>query len=215
MTSFDPLSELLKVKTVSRETYDRLTVFHNLLYQWQKRINLIAPSTINEIWQRHILDSVHICTVAGPVDSVIDIGSGAGFPGLVQAILFAERGNGTVELIESSGKKCAFLNAVVRDTKIREAGVSVKVHNGRIENILPNLERPDVVSARALASLDDLLRLTESCLSQGVVGLFPKGREHLSEIEQAQKNWNFESHITDSPYSTGSVVIKIADLKPL
>ena len=215
MTGFDPLAELLKVKSVSRETYDRLTVFHDLLFQWQKRINLIAPSTIDKIWQRHILDSVHICTVIGEVDSVVDIGSGAGFPGLVQAILMAEQGDGSVDLIESSGKKCAFMNAVVRDTKIREAGTKVKVHNGRIETVLPTLDLPDVVSARALASLDDLLRLTEPLLTGGATGVFPKGREHQAEIELAQKSWAFKPVITNSPYSDGSVVIKIADLEAL
>ena len=150
------LNAVKRVMDVSRETAERLTIYHDLLVHWQKNINLIAPSTIGEIWQRHIADSLVCCKAIGDANHIVDIGSGAGFPGLIQAVLLAETGTGAVHLVESNGKKCSFMNAVIRKTELRNAGVDVRVHNDRVEAVLPGLERPAVISARALASLDNL-----------------------------------------------------------
>lgn len=212
----DPLEgpDLLKrVKHVSRETVQRLTVFHDLLVQWQARINLIAPSTVDQIWSRHILDSLQIHQALEGADEIVDIGSGAGFPGMVCAILLAEQGKGRVHLVESNGKKCAFLNASIRQTGLRELGLDVKVHNDRIEDALPQIPQPQVITARALASLNDLLSLTEPYLQSDTIGVFPKGRDHQVEIAEAKIHWDFEMSKSDSLLEDGSVVLKISALK--
>jgi len=209
------LSLINEVKSVSRETQQRLTDFHDLLVQWQARINLIAPSTVDQIWQRHILDSVQIFQAINGAETIIDIGSGAGFPGLVIAILLAEEGKGCVYLVESNGKKCAFLNAVLRKTGLREAGVDVHVINHRIEEALPDLPAPQVITARALASLNDLLTLTKPYLTADTIGVFPKGRGHNEEIQQASQSWQFDCEQLTSGIEDGSVILKISALRPL
>ena len=197
---------------VSRETSQRLIEYVALLRQWQPRINLVAPSTMDDIWTRHIADSVQTFALRSKAKNWIDIGSGAGFPGLVVAILLAEKGAGKVELVESNGKKCAFLNAVTRETGLRESGVEVIVHKGRIESVLPTLDRPDIVSARALASLNDLLGLTESYLQGDCVGLFSKGRDHSLEIEEARADWSFDLEKTDSRFGENSVLLQVKNV---
>ena len=207
------------VKTVSRETRERLTVYHDLLVKWQSSINLIAPSTIHEIWSRHIADSVQCAVLVPQAKHIIDIGSGAGFPGMVMGILMAERVEAgdagfRLEFIESSGKKCAFLNAVVREVGLRKVGINVDVHHGRIETVLPNLSQPDVISARALASLEELLALTDPFLRESCIGIFPKGRGHDGEIQDAQKKWQFDRNITSSRFEEGSVILQVSNVHP-
>ena len=202
------------VKSVSRETQQRLKQYFDLLIQWQSSINLISPATVDQAWQRHFIDSLQIMDVVGEAETVVDIGSGAGFPGLVVAVLMAERGSGRVHLVESNGKKCAFMNAVIRATGLKDAGVQVEVVNNRIEKALPSVPRPDVVTARALASLNDLLTLTETFFSKGSVGVFPKGRGHEEEIEAAKLNWRFDCDLTKSVLEDDSVILKISELRP-
>ena len=205
---------LNQVKNVSRETERRLTVFHDLLVQWQSRINLIAPSTVQNIWSRHILDSLQVHEALEGADEIVDIGSGAGLPGMIIAIMLAQQGKGRVHMVESNGKKCAFLNAAIRQTGLRELGVDVNVVNDRIENALPKIERPAVITARALASLNDLLRLTQGYLSQGTIGVFPKGRDHMAEIVEAQRFWDFDYSVLPSQLADDSVLLKISALRP-
>ena len=205
---------LKQVKSVSRETEQRLTVFHDLLVQWQARINLIAPSTIQQIWSRHIADSVQVFESLEGADEIVDIGSGAGLPGMIIAILLAESGSGRVHLVESNGKKCAFLNAAIRQIGLRDQGVDITVVNDRIEKALPKIARPKIVTARALASLNDLLRLTAPYLANGTLGVFPKGRDHEAEIADAQRHWEFEYAIVPSRLEDGSVLLKISALRP-
>ena len=202
----------ISVNSVSRETHERLTVYHDVLKVWQRKINLISPTTVDEIWERHIEDSLQCCVLAGTPDHVVDIGSGAGLPGLVQAIFMAENATGKVDLVESNGKKCAFMNTVIREIGLKSSGVDVTIHNGRIEDVLPKLQPPDVVTARALASLNDLLGLTERFLSNGSFAVFPKGRAHAEEIEEARKVWDFDCEIQKSKLDGGSVLLKISDL---
>lgn len=199
---------------VSRETRLRLDSYAKLLVQWQAKTNLVAPSTLDDIWGRHILDSLQVADCLGDAEHVVDIGSGAGFPGLIMAIVMAERGGGKVRLVESVGKKCAFMSAVVRETGLRQAGVDVQVINGRIEKELPKLPQPQIVSARALASLKDLLRYTEPFLSRGSIGLFPKGMDHGEELTAAQTDWVFDLETIESRLQAGSVILKISGLRP-
>lgn len=214
MQGYDSAEQLIaSVWPVSRETRQRLQIYADLLRQWQKRINLVAPSTLDETWRRHIADSVQTLAAAPDAKNWIDIGSGAGFPGLVTAILLAENGTGRVDLIESAGKKCAFMRTVVRETGIREAGIEVNVHNERIENALSGLPKPNAVSARALASLKDLLTMTAGLLSDGTVGVFAKGRDHATEIAEARQNWDFDCVQHDSFLGDGSVLLTIIETK--
>ena len=185
-----------------------------MLVQWQSRINLIAPSTIQQIWSRHIIDSLQVYDALEGADEIVDIGSGAGLPGMIIAIMLAQEGKGRIHLVESNGKKCAFLNAVSREIGLRGLGVDVVVVNDRIEKALPKIGQPQVVTARALASLNDLLRLTQSYLEAGTIGVFPKGRDHEAEIEEARRFWDFDLSVQQSQLQDDSVLLKISALRP-
>ncbi len=214
MSPENGLDSVSVVKIVSRETQKKLTDYHDLLIKWQSRINLISPNTIGEIWQRHIADSMQSVVHMDGARRVIDLGSGAGFPGLIMAIDLAERGGGKIDLIESNGKKCAFLNAAIRELDLKSGALDIQVHNGRIEEILPKLDQPDLISARALGSLNDLLTLTHPKLEFGAFGLFPKGKGHDQEIKEAEKNWHFSVDSHPSRLEDGSVVLKISGVHP-
>ena len=169
----DQVGELLNV---SRETIEKFQAYLTLLEKWQRRINLVSNSTLAEAWQRHILDSGQLAAHYPPqTKHILDVGSGAGFPGLVLAIM----GGVTVDLVESDQRKAVFLSTV-----IRELGLPAKVHNQRIET-MPNL-RPDVITARALASVPKLLNLIEIQLHPDCACLFLKGASVEDELTNLQ-----------------------------
>ena len=169
----DQVGELLNV---SRETIKKFQAYLTLLEKWQRRINLVSNSTLGEAWQRHILDSGQLAAHYPPqTKHILDVGSGAGFPGLVLAIM----GGVTVDLVESDQRKAVFLSTV-----IRELGLPAKVHNQRIET-MPNL-RPDVITARALASVPKLLNLIETQLHPESACLFLKGASVEDELTNLQ-----------------------------
>jgi len=173
----DQVGELLNV---SRETIEKFQAYLTLLEKWQRRINLVSNSTLAEAWQRHILDSGQLAAHYPPqTKHILDVGSGAGFPGLVLAIM----GGVTVDLVESDQRKAVFLSTV-----IRELGLPAKVHNQRIET-MPNL-RSDVITARALASVPKLLNLIEIQLHPDCTCLFLKGASVEDELT------NLESYST-------------------
>ena len=211
------LKEIGSLRAVSRETQRRLQVYADLLRQWQKSINLVAPSTIDDLWRRHIADSIQTFLAQPEAQTWVDIGSGAGFPGLVTAILLADDedaiGERRVDLIESVGKKCSFMRAVARETGLNESAVRVVVHQGRIEDTLESISQPDAVSARALAPLERLLELTKPFLGKGSVGVFAKGQEHEQEIEQASLKWQFDHTVCPSRFGANSVLLKVSNLK--
>ena len=190
---------------VSRETIERLKTYEALLKQWQKTINLVAPSTLAEIWHRHFADSAQLLVLAPAAEHWLDLGSGAGFPGLVLAILLKERGRGRVTLIESDTRKAAFLAEVARRT-----GVAVDIQGTRIEKSATQakLGLVDVVTARALAPLPRLLELSAPFFSGPTIGLFLKGREAETEVEAAKKLWNFEAELKPSlTDNSGRIVV--------
>ncbi len=192
---------------VSRETLERLTTYHDLLQKWGSRINLVARGTLDEAWTRHFLDSAQLIELA-PMAARrwCDLGSGAGFPGLVVAILAAEtRPDLRVCLIESDQRKAEFLRAVARAT-----GVSADVVAERIENAEPC--GADVLSARALASLTDLLRMAERHLAPGGVCLFPKGVRHADEVAEALETFTFDCEEYPSKTGADSVILKIGGI---
>lgn len=192
---------------VSRETLDRLESFAKLTRHWTRSINLVAPSSLDDFWVRHILDSAQLFDLA-PASARVwaDLGSGAGFPGLVVAILAREkRPDLRVELVESDRRKAVFLR-----TAAREAGVLVKVHAQRIEALKPL--RADVVSARALASLDGLMDHARHHLVHGGVALFPKGVQWRDEVKTALARHRFRCEDFPSRTAADAVVLRIGDI---
>jgi 16S rRNA (guanine527-N7)-methyltransferase len=176
----------LTVTPVSRETLERLDRFVALLLTWQRRINLIAPSTVEELWTRHVADSLQLLDLAPGARTWIDLGSGGGFPGMPIACALAETPGAEVHLIESNNKKAAFLREAARAT-----GAPVKIHPMRIEKFVDGFEgAADVVAARALAGLKVLLKECFTLLRRGTLGLFPKGQDVDAELTQASRCWN-------------------------
>lgn len=172
---------------VSRETLARLKIYADLLVKWQKAVNLVGPGTLADIWRRHFLDSAQLLPLAPDGARLwVDLGSGAGFPGLVLAILGAV----DVHLIESDGRKCAFMQEVARLTEAK-----VQIHRCRIESA-PQL-RASICVARALAPLSKLLDYAERFSSQDTVCLFPKGQDVEAELTEAAKSWTM--HIERLP----------------
>jgi 16S rRNA (guanine527-N7)-methyltransferase len=182
------ISDFERAFSVPRETVERLTIYEALLRQWQKATNLVAPSTLDEVWSRHFADSAQLVALAPHAANWLDLGSGAGFPGLVIAIIVANHDTCSVHLVESNSRKCAFLSEVARRT-----GVRITIHESRIEDAARGgrVKDVDVVTARALAPLDRLLDLAEGFFSDTTIGLFLKGREAPREIEEAQGRRNF------------------------
>jgi 16S rRNA (guanine527-N7)-methyltransferase len=185
----------VSLDNVSRETQERLAVIVAQVEKWQKHINLIAPSTLPVIWQRHVADSLQLIALASSARRWLDLGSGGGFPGLVVAAVLAEHHGSQITLVESNQKKCSFL----RETA-RLAGLPVTVLALRIDQATPELAKFswDVVSARALASFDQLLHMASPFIGAGAVGLFPKGRDVDDEVKLAQGTWNFSHDLIQS-----------------
>jgi 16S rRNA (guanine527-N7)-methyltransferase len=185
---------------VSDETIERLVIYEQSLCLWQRKINLVAPSTMDDIWHRHFADSAQLLDLAPKsARKWVDLGSGAGFPGMVLAILRAGRGDEVgVEphvLIESDTRKAAFLGEIARKTSVP---VDIAAKRIEISSTQGRYKSVDVVSARALAPLDRLIGLAEPFFGPGTVGLFLKGREVDSEIEAAQAKWRFSCSLVDS-----------------
>ena len=182
------LEELRAVAgAVSRETFERIVFFEAEFRRWAARINLAAPSTLEALWSRHILDSAQLLPLAPETKLWLDLGSGGGFPGAVLAILLAEREGGRIDLVESSNKKAAFLKSV-----LGSLGAPATVHVCRIEDAHTRTGMPEIVTARALAPLPKLLELAEPWLAGGATGLFHKGREYAAETAESRDGWRFD-----------------------
>jgi 16S rRNA (guanine527-N7)-methyltransferase len=193
---------------VSRETFDRLTAFQTLFEKWSARINLAAPSTIPELWSRHILDSAQLLPLAPDALKWLDLGSGGGFPGAVLAVLLKERTGASIDLVESNQKKVSFLRNAVA-----QAGAQAAVHARRIEDFADSASRVDIVTARALAPLPALLGLAQPWLEAGAKGLLHKGRDYRREIEESRDVWQFDLVEHPSAIDAASVILEIDNLK--
>lgn len=195
---------------VPRETIHALTRYADLLSHWQKSINLVAPSTLPEVWSRHFADSAQLRTLAPGARLWLDLGSGAGFPGLVIAILQAQVPDFRMHMVESNTKKCAFLAEVARVT-----AAPVDIHAMRIEELAQKAQslRPDVVSARALAPLPRLLELAEPFIGEGTRGLFLKGRETEAEIKAARDGWTFDVLLHPSMTARDAHIVELTGLR--
>jgi 16S rRNA (guanine527-N7)-methyltransferase len=157
----------------------RLSLFEQILLKWQPKMNLVAPSTLKSIRIRHIEDSLQVTDILPDARRWIDLGSGAGFPGIVSALRLRAEPGAVVHLIESDHRKCAFLREVSRETQ-----APVEVHRGRIEDVLPTLPAVDAISARALASMAVLTEMTAERLETGAIGIFLKGQDVGSELTE-------------------------------
>ena len=192
--------------SVSHETMEKLELYERLLLQWQKAVNLVAPTTIPQVWQRHFADSAQLIALAPQAKIWVDLGSGGGFPGLAIAIMIANQKECCVHLIESNSRKCAFLSEAARRT-----GAPARVHNMRIADAASSGAVPiaDVVTARALAPLDALLELALPFFGAASTGLFLKGREAGVEIADARKQWTFELKVHPSVSDAQGQILEI------
>ena len=192
--------------SVSHETLEKLELYERLLLQWQKAVNLVAPATLPQIWQRHFADSAQLRALASQAKTWVDLGSGGGFPGLAIAIMIANQKECYVHLIESNSRKCAFLSEVARRT-----GAPARVHNMRIADAASSGVAPiaDVVTARALAPLDALLELALPFFGNASAGLFLKGREAGVEIADARKRWTFDLKVHPSISDAQGQIVEI------
>lgn len=192
---------------VSRETFEDLLRFEQAFLKWNRRINLSAPSTLGDSWTRHIIDSAQLAGIDKTARHWLDIGSGGGFPGLVMAFLLRERG-GSIDLVESNRKKAAFLQ-----TMVGEFALPARVHARRVEDVHDVVGKPQIVTARALASLPLLLELTALWLVAGARGLFHKGRDYRSEVEESAHRWAFDLVEHASATDPQAVVLELRDLR--
>jgi 16S rRNA (guanine527-N7)-methyltransferase len=198
MANTEDRAAFLAAHDVSRETLAKLDTIVATLDDWRVRSNLIGPREWPQIWTRHVGDSVQLLDRIPDTARVVDLGSGAGFPGLIIA---AARPAGYVTMIESVGKKCAFLRAA-----IEAAGLPAEVFQGRVESA-PPIEA-DFVTARAFAPLPKLLDYAAPWLCKGATGVFPKGERWNEELTAARQRWNFAYQAIPSR-SGGSGVILI------
>jgi len=193
---------------VSRETLRKLKIYQTLLNKWQSKTNLVASSTLGEFWTRHVADSIQCFELKSAARHWVDLGSGGGFPGLVIAALLADKELRTMVLVESNNKKCAFLRTVGR-----EMAAPITVKATRIEKYIDQSNSPDVVTARAVTSLNGILGLTFPWLSRQTIGLFHKGRDYRSELEESRVNWCFDLIEHQSKTAADSVILEISSLR--
>ncbi len=193
---------------MSDQTIARLDRYVALLGRWNGKINLVAQASLSQIWHRHIRDSAQLMDHCPPAAQTwLDLGSGGGLPGVVVALLAAERQPDLhLTLVESDQRKAAFLRTVARET-----GVGFKVLAQRVEDVPP--QASDVVSARALAPLPQLLGYVARHLGETGVALLPKGANHQIELQQALEHWNFTHQKVHSVTQPDAVLLSIRDIK--
>jgi 16S rRNA (guanine527-N7)-methyltransferase len=198
--------------SVSRETVDRLEVYVDLLRRWQKSVNLVAPNTLDDVWHRHIADSAQLWPlIPARAARLVDLGSGAGFPGLVLAILARPRPHPlAVTLVEADQRKAAFLREAARLTS---TPVDILCARIEAEATQIRLKPADIVTARALAPLSDLLGMALPALSMNARGLFLKGRQARQEIEDAGRHWTFSHTLVPSRTDAEASIVDVSLLR--
>jgi 16S rRNA (guanine527-N7)-methyltransferase len=207
-------ADFARAFAVAPATLARLGRYEELLRTWQRAINLVAAGSLDDVWHRHFADCAQLLPFVAPAHHLVDLGSGAGFPGLVLAILFAGSSGPLaprrVSLVESNARKCAFLREVVRATGIG-GSVAVDILSTRAETAATQaiLRGADVLTARALAPLDRLLALAAPLYAPGSVGVFLKGREVAAELEVARTMWNFSAELVASRTAPDAHIVLI------
>jgi len=202
------MDELLKKYNVSRETIENLRAFQNMVLEWNEKFNLISRSSVDNIWKRHILDSAQLFAYLKKEDKLLyDFGSGAGFPAVVLAIMSKETlPNLKVTLIESIGKKTTFLNEVNRELKLNMA-----ILPERIEKL--TLQAADIITSRAMASLEKLLLYAKPFCNKNTRLLFLKGEKWSEEIKTAEQKWKFDYQTFKSETSDKGKVLLIEHIR--
>lgn len=190
---------------VSRETRDRLEIYLSELKRWQVRTNLVSNATLGDAWTRHVEDGLQLLDHApAQARSWVDLGTGGGSPGLVVAIALGEREGAHVDLVEANAKKCAFLRHVASLTK-----APATVHDMRIERYFERARAAEVVSARALAGLAQLLDWAGPALEAGAIGLFPKGAGVEAELAEARQHHDFDADLLASRTDEAARIVRV------
>lgn len=196
-------------REITAEILSRLDRFAALLVQWQATTNLVAPSTLPELWTRHIADSLQLPPLAPDARHWVDLGSGGGFPGLAIACTFAGLPGAAVHLVESNLKKAAFLREAARIT-----GAPAKVHAVRIEDFVDHFAEPvEIVTARALAPLENLVESAYPLLKRGAQALFLKGRDIEVELTGASKCWTIDAELIPSATDPGGRIVRVRSVQ--
>lgn len=192
-------------REIPAKVMDRLDRFVAALLQWQATTNLVAPSTLPELWTRHVADSLQLLPLAPNAKHWVDLGSGGGFPGLVLACALADSPGSVVHLVESNLKKAAFLREAARLT-----GVPAKVHAVRIEDFVDGFAEPvEIVTARALSPLDNLLESAYPLLTKGAEALFLKGQDIEVELTRASKCWSIDAELIPSATDSFGRIVRV------
>ena len=203
VTHTDDRATALKLAPVSRETEQRLDRYVALLKQWQAKTNLVAPSTLPEIWTRHIADLLQLLDLAPDARSWIDLGSGGGFPGVVLACALAGKEGAQIHLVERNAKKAAFLREAIRIT-----GAPGTVHLRDIEDFVDSYQGTvDCVTARAVTSLKVLIGYAAPLLKGQTRALFLKGQDVEAELTEAAKYWKLEPQLVPSRTPGHGVIV--------
>lgn len=190
---------------VSRETIERLSLYERELNQWSRTHNLIGPRELDLIWERHFLDCYQIVPHIAGAKSVVDIGSGAGFPGLVAACAKSALFDPEITLVEPNSKRCAFLRHVTR-----QLNLNVVVLNQKIEDV--SRETFDVVTSRAVTNLTELLRMSRPWIENGAKAVFLKGQTVEDELTAARRYWNFKVETIPSRSDSRGVVLSLSEV---
>ena len=192
---------------VSRETEQRLDNYVDELQKWSKAKNLVGPETLSSLWTRHVADSAQVVNCVPDARRWVDLGSGAGLPGLIIAALITDRDGASVDLVESNGKKCAFLRSAAR-----KMAVPARIHCERIEDFTSKRHEPvDVVTARALAPLEKLLEMAEPLIARGAIAVFHKGQDVERELTQASTCWKFNYTLVPSRTQPDGALVIVDD----
>ena len=186
-----------------RDIVEELEIYERLLVRWGRTINLVGNSTLSAIWTRHFMDSAQLAGFAPLAGSWVDLGSGAGFPGLVIALLQRFHSVGEMHLIESDVRKAAFLREVSRET-----GARAHVHNARCEDVLPSLQ-PAVITSRAMADIGRLVAYAQPFVEKGALGLFLKGRDVVAELTNSAIPSNFQVVLNPSKTDPRAAIVQV------
>jgi len=202
------MENFCKICNVSRETFSKLEQYCQSLIDWQQKFNLVSSSSLQDVWNRHFLDSAQLFEyIPQKALTLLDIGSGAGFPAMVLAIIGAEKTPYLkITMAESITKKTLYLNYVKDMVK-----VDAEIINKRVEDIKDR--KFDVITARAVTSLTDLLEYAYPILNDGGICIFPKGKKYNEELKEAEKKWLFNVKIADSKTSDEGKILIIERIK--
>ncbi|WP_022693791.1 16S rRNA (guanine(527)-N(7))-methyltransferase RsmG [Ponticaulis koreensis] len=190
---------------VSRETFEKLCRYHDLLLLWSKTHNLIGPRERSELWDRHFVDCIQVWPLVREGRVILDIGTGAGLPGIVMACC-ADPEVHEIVLVESLSKRCAFLRTVVR-----ELDLPATIENSRVEDV--SRETVNFVTARAVTDLTGLIQYSEKWLKNSAVGVFLKGKNWKTELTEAQSYWTFKSDVTPSVSDSDGVIFSVSEVR--